>query len=70
MASESAETAHARAAKALRIFRRALTPSRSSRASSPRAQYYCVEAAVHQRIVRSRSREMRRNREPPVRGRR
>lgn len=32
-------------------------------------QYYCVEAAVHQRIVRSRSSEMRRNREPPVRHR-
>ena len=30
-------------------------------------QYYCVEAAVHQRIVRSRSAEARRNREPPVR---
>ncbi len=29
-------------------------------------QYYCVEAAVHQRIVRSRSREARRNRAPPV----
>ncbi|CAM9679475.1 unnamed protein product [Ectocarpus sp. 12 AP-2014] len=32
-------------------------------------QYYCVEAAVHQRIVRSRSAEMRRNRDPPVRHR-
>merc|ERR1719183_2539305 len=30
-------------------------------------QYYCVEAAVHQRIVRSRSRENRRVREPPPR---
>ncbi|KAG5176833.1 40S ribosomal protein S26 [Tribonema minus] len=30
-------------------------------------QYYCVEAAVHQRIVRSRSAEARRNREPPAR---
>jgi len=27
--------------------------------------YYCVEAAVHQRIVRTRSREKRRIREPP-----
>ena len=32
-------------------------------------QYYCVEAAVHQRIVRSRSAEDRRNRTPPVRHR-
>lgn len=30
-------------------------------------QYYCVEAAVHQRIVRSRSRTDRRIREPPQR---
>ena len=30
-------------------------------------QYYCIEAAVHQRIVRSRSIEDRRNREPPAR---
>ncbi|CAM9772588.1 unnamed protein product, partial [Phaeothamnion confervicola] len=30
-------------------------------------QYYCVEAAVHQRIVRSRSRLMRKSREPPPR---
>jgi len=30
-------------------------------------QYYCIEAAVHQRIVRSRSAELRRNREPPQR---
>ena len=30
-------------------------------------QYYCIEAAVHQRIVRSRSAENRRNREPPAR---
>ncbi len=29
--------------------------------------YYCVEAAVHQRIVRVRSRTERRNREPPQR---
>ena len=33
-------------------------------------QYYCVEAAVHQRIVRSRSRTDRRNRDPPPRFRR
>jgi small subunit ribosomal protein S26e len=32
-------------------------------------QYYCVEAAVHQRIVRVRSVEARRNREPPRRER-
>ncbi|CAM9791350.1 unnamed protein product [Discosporangium mesarthrocarpum] len=32
-------------------------------------QYYCVEAAVHQRIVRSRSATARRNREPPMRHR-
>eukprot|EP01039_Chlorochromonas_danica_P011454 gene11454-12808_t len=30
-------------------------------------QYYCIEAAVHQRIVRVRSAEDRKNREPPVR---
>lgn len=30
-------------------------------------QYYCVEAAVHQKIVRVRSAIDRRNREPPVR---
>ena len=30
-------------------------------------QYYCVEAAVHQRIVRSRSSTDRRVREPPAR---
>ena len=30
-------------------------------------QYYCIEAAVHQRIVRSRSRTDRRNRDPPPR---
>jgi small subunit ribosomal protein S26e len=30
-------------------------------------QYYCIEAAVHQRIVRSRSAVLRRNREPPPR---
>jgi small subunit ribosomal protein S26e len=30
-------------------------------------QYYCVEAAVHQKIVRVRSVIDRRNREPPVR---
>merc|ERR1712110_1134454 len=29
--------------------------------------YYCVEAAVHQRIVRGRSREARKNRDSPVR---
>jgi small subunit ribosomal protein S26e len=32
-------------------------------------QYYCIEAAVHQRIVRVRSSEDRRNREPPQRNR-
>jgi small subunit ribosomal protein S26e len=31
-------------------------------------QYYCIEAAVHQRIVRVRSAVDRRNRAPPVRG--
>lgn len=30
-------------------------------------QYYCIEAAVHQRIVRVRSREERKNRAPPQR---
>mmetsp|Transcript_6661 Transcript_6661/g.20785 ORF Transcript_6661/g.20785 Transcript_6661/m.20785 type:complete len:104 (-) Transcript_6661:190-501(-) len=30
-------------------------------------QYYCIEAAVHQRIVRSRSRTDRKIREPPQR---
>ena len=30
-------------------------------------QYYCIEAAVHQRIVRVRSAIDRRNRAPPVR---
>ena len=30
-------------------------------------QYYSIEAAVHQRIVRSRSMETRRNRDPPPR---
>ena len=30
-------------------------------------QYYCIEAAVHQRIVRVRSVVDRRNREPPAR---
>jgi small subunit ribosomal protein S26e len=29
--------------------------------------YYCIEAAVHQRIVRVRSTTDRRNREPPAR---
>ena len=29
------------------------------------AQYYCIEAAVHQRIVRVRSAKDRRNRENP-----
>jgi len=32
-------------------------------------QYYCIEAAVHQRIVRVRSTEGRRNRDPPPRRR-
>ena len=32
--------------------------------------HYCIEAAVHQRIVRVRSSENRRIRAPPVRGRR
>ena len=32
-------------------------------------QYYSVEAAIHQRVVRVRSVEMRRNREPPQRNR-
>uniref|UniRef100_A0A7S3K046 40S ribosomal protein S26 n=1 Tax=Aureoumbra lagunensis TaxID=44058 RepID=A0A7S3K046_9STRA len=32
-------------------------------------QYYCIEAAVHQRIVRLRSRTERKNREPPMRRR-
>ena len=31
-------------------------------------QYYCIEAAVHQRIVRVRSSTDRRIRTPPVRG--
>ena len=31
--------------------------------------HYCIEAAVHQRIVRVRSSVNRRNREPPVRAR-
>ncbi|CAK4080462.1 unnamed protein product [Aphanomyces euteiches] len=29
--------------------------------------YYCIEAAIHQRIVRVRSTEGRRNRDPPAR---
>ena len=33
-------------------------------------QYYSIEAAVHQRIVRSRSSVNRRNRDPPPRFRR
>jgi len=32
-------------------------------------QFYSIEAAIHQRIVRVRSREIRRSREPPVRNR-
>lgn len=32
-------------------------------------QYYSVEAAIHQRVVRVRSRELRRSREPPQRNR-
>merc|ERR1719327_1818766 len=32
-------------------------------------QYYSVEAAIHQRVVRVRSVESRRNREPPQRNR-
>jgi len=32
-------------------------------------QYYCIEAAVHQRIVRVRSKEDRKIREPPARTR-
>ncbi len=32
-------------------------------------QYYSVEAAVHQRLVRSRSKDDRRNRAPPERKR-
>ena len=47
---------------------RCLVPRSLSRIRA--LQYYCVEAAVHQRIVRSRSRTLRRNRDPPVRGRR
>ncbi len=30
-------------------------------------EYYCIEAGVHQRIVRVRSRVDRRNRDPPAR---
>lgn len=33
-------------------------------------QYYCIEAAVHQRIIRPRSKEDRKNRDPPPRFRR
>ena len=32
-------------------------------------QYYSVEAAIHQRVVRVRSVELRKNREPPQRNR-
>ena len=32
-------------------------------------QFYSIEAAIHQRIVRVRSRELRRSREPPQRNR-
>jgi small subunit ribosomal protein S26e len=33
-----------------------------------RKVYYSISAAIHSRVVRVRSRKMRRNREPPVRG--
>ena len=32
-------------------------------------QYYSIEAAIHQRVVRVRSVELRKNREPPARNR-
>ena len=33
-------------------------------------QYYCIDAAVHQRLVRVRKKKERRNRAPPERMRR